>query len=805
MTATSEAVAFDTLIYTDCVPGQGLGGGAGLQFQARSPAADREAMTVVQRSLLYEPPDAWMRERRPVEDYPPSFAHIHDGLYATASGVYLGREANGGREGNQLTHGIVTRNPESYGLIRPAQLFQAPFWTTRPEPTTTCAPIGARWEPGPFDAAAAQDFIQSQPRGAQRLVALLSALDRIGTADGKRVLFIAEDPTEVLHWIAAATMLIPQRRALSIGIKVFTTNPAYAPQAVVAVHPAWSSTSATVDNDSGYVVFDLTTGEWSRVEESDQAQRRVQLFLEHEPYDVLDVIEVAALVGMPLKESLDLGLAMVMPDERMTEPLARLAVAWLRDTDPKLLATHRGELADQLADGTERWPRDILGNLDRVAVSGQVPANRVARVRLALIRAELDGVQRDPAAIGVLLAPLPPEIWDSELQRTAEDLVVNVLRRGIAPPFFDAVLRLAKRLGVRVRLAEIQEAVEEFIADWADHPRHPYVTAGWDNGGELEGMLREELTRRIQAGDAERVGAAWWERLLPDLSVIETELDQTVLGAAVCDGPPELRRELIENYINGARTTGRPEWVVNSARYLWAWTVPTHDELRLLCQLLPKGPVLDDGLFVSVSDHLTGAPELQPSVLDLAHELERHNLYEPPPEIRNLLLADRELRRMHRVLQPYPRLEEFGAYVKRVKMADQRLRARWAGPIAAALITVYSPKLVEQMLAVLPESGRLAYLGSLLRILAGRPGVPHLITAFYLSWSGSLDLNSRDRLDEMLVSRISGSSGRKLKQLASTVDELGGPWPKRWAQVLKEAQARTKRQGWLPWSRSGQD
>src|SRR5262249_55571715 len=132
---------FETLIYTDCRPGEGLLGSGGLQFQARSDGADATAMTVVQRALLYEPPAGWMRERRPVADYPPSFAHIADGCWATARGVYLGREANGTREGNQLTHSVITRDPDAYGLLRPAQLFGAHFWRSEPAHGTSCPPV----------------------------------------------------------------------------------------------------------------------------------------------------------------------------------------------------------------------------------------------------------------------------------------------------------------------------------------------------------------------------------------------------------------------------------------------------------------------------------------------------------------------------------------------------------------------------------------------------------------------------------------------------------------------------------------
>ena len=100
----------------------------------------------------------WMRDRRPVADYPPSLAHLHDGadgaghdrIYVTAGGRYLGREANGNRDGNQFTHAVVTREAGSYGLVRPAQLWAASWWVIGPgarrprarpsRPTRTPAP-----------------------------------------------------------------------------------------------------------------------------------------------------------------------------------------------------------------------------------------------------------------------------------------------------------------------------------------------------------------------------------------------------------------------------------------------------------------------------------------------------------------------------------------------------------------------------------------------------------------------------------------------------------------------------------------
>ena len=126
---------FGTAIYTNCAPGDGLEAVGGMQFQSRSAGVDREVLGIIRRHLIYEPPARLIQERQPVEAFPPSFAHVHDGVFATAAGVYIGREAAGSRQGNHLTHAIVTSDARAYRSVRPAQMFRAPFWRTEPAAT----------------------------------------------------------------------------------------------------------------------------------------------------------------------------------------------------------------------------------------------------------------------------------------------------------------------------------------------------------------------------------------------------------------------------------------------------------------------------------------------------------------------------------------------------------------------------------------------------------------------------------------------------------------------------------------------
>ena len=68
---------FGRLLYTDCAPGTGRGGGGGFQVQAQSPQVTPRRSALATSWLLYEVQSAWALEERPVVDFPPGFAHAH--------------------------------------------------------------------------------------------------------------------------------------------------------------------------------------------------------------------------------------------------------------------------------------------------------------------------------------------------------------------------------------------------------------------------------------------------------------------------------------------------------------------------------------------------------------------------------------------------------------------------------------------------------------------------------------------------------------------------------------------------------
>ncbi len=544
---------FDTLIYTDCRPGQGLQGTAGLQFQARSPGAAAEAMALVQRALLYEPPASWMVARRPVADYPPSFAHIWDGYLATARGVYLGREVNGSREGNHLTHSVVTRDPAAYGLVRPAQLFGAPIWRSEPAEGTTCAEVEDGWKPGPLDAVSVQDFVRGQTDGVRLLGTLVTALEQPVEPGPRRLLFLAEDPEPVLRWLTAATLLVPQRRALEIGFKVFTTDPGYAVQQVLAVHPDWDSAPAITDRDSGYVVVDLVGHRWTEVPVSPTAATWAELFAAEDVYDVTDAVEISDASGLPPRAAQQLALAVVLGRRPAGEDTARI-VSWLGDGPADLRDAYGGTLLDVLLGASGTLPLPTLRDLDRVTGSDHRRADRAPAVRLELVTAEVaaagrdgtgrdgagqdgagrDGTGRDGAGRdGATTRVPPPPGWDETHDAAAQEIVARGLRAATGPRF-DAVLRVAAAFAVPVPIGAVSTAVAAFVEDWVSHPDRPYDPSRWPDGSRFVAESTTEVRYRLAeqrlraacgqpdpAGSVQRLTSVLWSLTPPTVAELE--------------------------------------------------------------------------------------------------------------------------------------------------------------------------------------------------------------------------------------------------------------------------------------------
>ena len=286
--------AFARLLYTDCRPGEGRGGGGGYQIQAQSADCSPAQARIAVRWLLYSAQARWVADGRPAEAFPLGMAHTAAAGFGTAQSRYLGKEVNGSRQGNYLSDCVLTEHAASYGVIRPAQLWRAPFWRDEAWPTTTCPEFNGNVDLGPLDHDAIADWLRASQRRSEGLAQLLSVLE---DGDGIRVVIRADDPEAALYWIAASTILLPISRAVEITFRVFTNSIDDAPHRIVAV-PSDLHPNLVPGSRSRTFIIDATSDQTDIFEPSARAAFWVrQLMRAGEPYDVVEAVEMAAVLG----------------------------------------------------------------------------------------------------------------------------------------------------------------------------------------------------------------------------------------------------------------------------------------------------------------------------------------------------------------------------------------------------------------------------------------------------------------------------------------------------------------------------
>lgn len=547
-------MTFHSLLYTDCRAGEGLRGGAGFQFQAVSPGTSDGIMTAVQRSALYDPPVAWMREKRPPASYPPSLTHLRDGVYITARGCYLGTEVDGSREGNQFTHAIATSDPLHYDVVRPAQLWEAPWWREEPSPTTECPPVPPEPVPGPCGSEEIQRWLRERPGAQKWLTCLLSAIEEHASHGGRRILFVGRAPDEILKWIAAATLLLPQERALEVDFRVYATNPHYCRQSIVAVHPDWSDQFA---RSSEFAIFDLVGGQHPDVAACESATHWVPRFVNADPYDVVDAVELAHRFAgengrdCPSRGDMAASSVLVLGEPEVDRPgeVAR----WL--------ASARGETAaEAVVPVLEAVLASQPSSSDlRTLAALDLPGVLAERVHLARVRSGIEDCARGSGEL-VEPAPAVPQWTDEGRDRAARE--VESAAERTPPQRMDALLRMATSFGIAPSPRRFPASARRFLHWWIEHPAADVEVSRWSCGAEMVGLLHEELSERLRADSEGRVvrdvRQVWWELLVQTVADPAVPLDALVIAAA-SEAGERARREVVTWALRQLGQRGRPE------------------------------------------------------------------------------------------------------------------------------------------------------------------------------------------------------------------------------------------------------
>ncbi|MFI0794026.1 GTPase-associated protein 1-related protein [Micromonospora rubida] len=787
---------FETLVYTDCRPGQGLKGGAGLQFQARSSDEAAAGEDLVRNNLLYEPPSPWMADRRPAAQYPPSFAHIRSGgLLATASGVYLGREANGTREGNQLTHAVVTTDPASYDDLRPAQLFRAAFWSTEPAPTTRSAPVKLTGGVGAaLSPAHARDFVLAQPDGPLTLLALVSALAEAGQPGRRRVLFVGDDTASVVSWIVAGTLLVPRERALELGFKVFSTDPARSALPIVAVLPEFAGSAGRVDNELGYAVFDLCRHAHTPVAPTAAARRWVDLFLTEDPRDVVDALHVATESGITGaggqsdEAAAALGLAAILhrrPDPRH----AGAIVGWLRTGPAGMRRAYGVDVADLFAETPERWPQEVLVLLDEVGCDGLVPG-RAAEVRLALMISEVEAARTRGVVTDRPLPALPAGEWNADHDEHARQILTEALTSGAPPLRFAALLRVAARFRVDVRWDDIRDAADPFVGYWADHPRE-IRPRDWPCAAMLRDRLIAVLGERALLGEAAQaeIGDTWRESLLPHVSMLQPQLAEAVLGATVRHG--ENRAAVVERHLSQARH--EPGWFSWTVGALWSQAPPTTTELELMRDLAPTGARPPARVYHRLVAQVTGSVTPTPRLLDLCRALLACGLMTAGPQVRGELEDDDALTTVVAELRRGPDGERTATLLRHLRGCSPRLVEMRQADVASALARVVAFQSLDAVLdrhpaLLLPLVTRLA------EALHHEDAVAPAVLSYYLlAGAGQPEPPQATLLEQALGHWLTRAQDERIERAGRHFGQLDSAWRDGWQRHVEAYRNRRRR------------
>lgn len=606
-------MSFDRLLYTDCLPGQGRAGTGGFQVQARSAGVDSTQERAAVGALLYEAQDTWIVEERPVEEFPLGLAHSCTEGLGTAQSRYLGKEANGSRPGNYLADCLLTRDPSAYGVVRPAQLWQAPFWRATAWATTDCPPFDGALEPGPLDADGLAEWIRADPRRAPALARLLTVLE----SPDRKVTVLSEEPEAAVRWIAAATLLLPMADALRISFKVFTANAGRAEQRVLGLPRSLNPQVAPGAGRTAFVL-DADTGACDDVPVSDRAAEWVQRFGDADPFDVVDAVELAGQLrgsGAETAQVRTTAWLMVADEEPVPDPVPVLE--FLAAAPPEVRAGHAGDVARRLlsAELDAAQLRTVL------AVLGEQPDPGVRR---RLLAAELDEVRagRTPQA-----APLPPAPMDAQSRGDMESAISSAVLLG-RDAEVAGVLQVAARHGVAPPVGPLVPRLELFVQGWVDDAALPVDPERSIWREELLALLQEEVRCRFTRGLPEQATPLllrFGPYLAQDRPLVDDAFEVEVFAASATRLPPEEIADRVHAAIAdvaSARDANRAAEVLQAA--LMRWRVVDGALACWLVRALPAGVVPAADLAALAADGLKRLARPTSADLDALRRLRQH-------------------------------------------------------------------------------------------------------------------------------------------------------------------------------------
>jgi GTPase-associated protein 1, N-terminal domain type 2/GTPase-associated protein 1, middle domain len=634
---------FERVLYTDCAPGRGRGGGGGFQIQAQSAGTRAMQVKSAVSLLMYATQTPWMNARRPVEDYPFGLAHMAENGYGTGFSRYLGKEVNGTREGNHLADCLLTTDTGGYGAVRPAQLWRSGFWRGQPFDTTECPAFTDLLELGPLDHDELQDWLQAQPERGPLLERLVSVLE---DPAGPMVQIVSPSADEAVTWIAAATVMLPQRAALDISFKVFANSLNQIGHRIIAV-PKELFPSVQPGRPGSIFVLDTETLTSDEHPVGERARYWVSRLREAvEPYDVVEAVELAAtLTGGPGLTDADLrdtAWAIAAEEEPILDagPLRR----WLVGSPPIEVAEHGPAIAARILDGDPS--ADALRLVDRESALGHFVTDRRA-VRQRLLAAEIAEAQD---GVAIAAEDLDRIAWDPETERDAESMLGSGIVLG-DDRTTALLLRLARRHGFSLRPASpaVLQRLTTFVQGWLAAPSTTYPTDRWALEDEFVDLLKQELQTALARGDHAAVRALI-PQVYKQLLVQGNDLDDPVTWEIEAFWLTRKPAEELGEWIGRLLDTAADEGAIGDTALLEIqraavrWNAVSHPVALELAARIPEHVPLDPVVARAAVAAVTGsrrAPTLP--VLRAVAQLDRRGLVTADAAIADVLEQAQDL------------------------------------------------------------------------------------------------------------------------------------------------------------------
>lgn len=766
-------MAFRALLYTDCRADESLRGGTGYQFQAATSDARASDEAIMLRDLMYRPSPDLMARQAPIDQYPPSFAYCRtDDGYALGTGIYLGQVSGDGRQGNQITHALFSDDVDDLAGSRPAQFFGADLWVRSKQPSKQLDTV----EPpllysDAFDVPVLHQLVCAAPDSKAFLSRVLSSFERAAIATAwVKTIVSCSDPQTALQWIAIATMLLPAEQALSLSIRAFLNQPAAATQRIVAMHPPSMDHAPDVTAMPAIAGIDLDRYVTSAIEVTDRAVFWADRFVDGDPYEVIDAVELAGR----LRCSADTN-RVVAASLLLSEPLSGAAgLDAAGEAVETFDADEYDEFAGPLVEAMERVeggddlrPGAFLRVLPVVRRFHGITSELLDRLQTSLLH---------HAALSTDFAQalVADTTWDWEwhsvpLPGSQPTRALTAILTSLPADLLPGAFGFAVRVGIPTDPTALAAPCGRLADYWSHNPRLTKDHRHWVYADRVLDLVVQHLDQQLRTGPDRDIEAAiragQWDWLL-DIEWIVcggSPLPAEIAGRSIPKADPRRKEHLIRLI---ATTAGPGGW-----QPLWRNRIPGLDEVMLWLEFHPRDAV--DPRFAEPAGRALGeavaSGQIRGRDLKLIDDLYRVAPDRLPQNVARIGSQNVELSRNLQILRGRRPYRDAGVALA---AADPMLLEIRMSEIARVLANDAEVDVVseflrkakvdgsEQLITALNETARQYPVEALeLAFLLAKTNLPKPIlkrlTAFPLQWYEAAGDNERECAGERLQPRYS--------------------------------------------------